>query len=176
MPAPAVELGPIFCMTSKEFKIPKLLLKAVAMTESSLNPRAYRYEEGFWLKYMKDKPEWAHRDPKEVSASYGLMQVLYSTAAMFGFNGPGEDLYNPVYNIKIGAMVLRARINEVEKNNTHIRFGLWSISIALARYNGGNYKNPDEDGKLRNDEYVKKVMKYWYSLRAQEKDTCYDYD
>lgn len=166
------ELDRIFCMMGKKYKIKKLILKAVAVTESSLNERAYRYEPGFWTRYMKGKPEWEGRDMAEVSASYGLMQLMYPTATWLGWKGSGEDLYNPVINIELGAKLLRKLLDKVKIESS----ALWSIEIALSIYNGGKFKNPDKYGKLRTQKYVDKVFDHWFKLKKKEKEECSEKD
>jgi soluble lytic murein transglycosylase-like protein len=68
--------------------VPEEWIKAVILTESSGNPQAYRYE------------------PKLQDASYGLMQLLYSTAKGLGYQGPAAGLYDPETNIKLGSRLL----------------------------------------------------------------------
>lgn len=57
---------------------------AVIQVESEFRPNAYRAE------------------PQINDASYGLMQVLGSTAADRGYDGPPEGLFDPETNIRIG--------------------------------------------------------------------------
>lgn len=166
------ELDRIFCMMARKYKIKKLILKAIAMTESSLNERAYRYEPAFWTRYMKGKPEWEGRDVAEVSASYGLMQLMFATATWLGFKGSGEDLYNPVVNIELGAKLLRKLLNKVKFESS----ALWAIETSLAQYNGGAWKNPDKFGKLRTQKYVDKVLDHWHKLKKKEKEECDETD
>jgi soluble lytic murein transglycosylase-like protein len=65
------------------------LVMGVMQAESSFNPRAYRAE------------------PQINDASYGLMQVLYSTAKDRGFSGAPEGLYDPATNIALGMAQLK---------------------------------------------------------------------
>jgi soluble lytic murein transglycosylase-like protein len=71
------------------YDVPEDWIRAVIDTESSGNPNAYRYEAK-----LKD-------------ASYGLMQILYSTAKGLGYVGPPAGLYDPSINIDLGARLLR---------------------------------------------------------------------
>ncbi len=169
------ELDKLFCLYGKKYGIKKLLLKAVAEVESGFNQTAYRYEPGFWAKYMKDKPEWAGQDPAVVSASYGLFQLMWTTAASLGFKGTQEDLWNPVINIELGAKLLRVLIDKVRKRAAWTNSRLWDIEIALACYNGGNFGNPDEKGNLRNQRYVDRVLDAYVLLKRKEKE-CVDED
>jgi soluble lytic murein transglycosylase-like protein len=171
-----VDLDALFCLDGKKYRIHKLLLKAIGIQESSLKTRAYRFEPAYfeWLK-KKQPGRWDARDPRIVSASYGIMQVMYTTAVGLGFDEDfdPEDLYNPVLNIEAGARVFRANLDGIEKEGVHVKYGIWPYRIALARYNGGPWKNPDEQGVLRNIEYVNKVFGHWRRLRQTEEDICY---
>lgn len=167
MPLEMPELDKIFCLMATKYKLEKLLLKAVAVVESSLNQTAYRFEPAFWENYLKNDPRWKDREPKEVSASYGLLQILYTTAVALGFDGTGEELYNPVINIELGAKLLGRLRDELTPSTT---FRSWPMEIVLARYNGGSYQNPDETGRLRNYQYVLRVRDAYWSLRTNEKN------
>lgn len=170
-PLTKLDYDKLFCKYGKENRLPKLFIKAVAVAESALDERAYRYEHNFWLKYLANHKDWKDREPSEVSASYGLMQLMFTTAHSLGFSGTPEELYNPVYNIALGAKLLRKNINIVHKRNMQSRYSDYEIS--LARYNGGGYKNIDKNGKLRNIKYVKKVMRIYRDLEKKEKE-CLD--
>lgn len=169
------ELGPkelekLFCLYGKKYGIKKLLLKAVAEVESGFNQTAYRYEPGFWKRYLEGKPEWAGQDPAVVSASYGLFQLMWTTAASLGFKGTQDDLWNPVFNIELGAKLLRVLIDKVRKRQAWDGSRLWDIEIALACYNGGTVGNPDEKGNLRNQRYVDRVLEAYGRFKKSEKE------
>lgn len=169
------DIDKLFCISGKKYGLKKLLLKAVAIRESSLNERAYRYEPGFWNRYLANNPEWKDKNPAEVSASYGLMQLMYPTAWMLGYRGDGEGLYNPAVNINLGASFIRRLLDDVLKGKSYETFyWLAPVEIALARYNGGRTGNPSVDGKLRTGKYVARVMETWESLREKEKDCTED--
>lgn len=95
--------------------VPAELLSAVIAAESSWKPDAYRYE--------------AHLD----DASYGLMQVLYSTAQDMGYTGPPDGLFDPATNIRYGTKYLRWLMDRFDD--------LW---VVVAAYNAG----PGRVGKL----------------------------
>jgi soluble lytic murein transglycosylase-like protein len=171
-----VDLGPIFCQNAKTYSIPKLLLKAVGITESALDPNAYRFEPAYWEWLKKTYPgKWDSRNPREIAASYGVMQLLYTTAAALalGDNFDFHDLFNPVINIGLGARLLRTELTRIEASGIHVLTQQWPYKIVLARYNGGPSGNPRPDGTLRNQPYVDKVFKNWAELRKAEQDTCY---
>jgi len=173
MPLDKAELDKIFCLMAKKYGLKKLFLKAVAICESSLDTTAYRYEPAFWKRYLKDNPEWKNREQTEVSASYGLMQLMYTTAWGLGFRGSGEDLYDPVINVELGAKLIRKLIDNIKKNRIHFNTPFNPLSVAMARYNGGSYKNPDKEGWVRNDKYMRRVFKEYQKLLETEKD-CED--
>jgi soluble lytic murein transglycosylase-like protein len=170
----SAEYDKMFCVAGKKWNVKKLLLKAVAITESSLAPHAYRFEPLFWDRYMKDKPEWADKDPKVVSASHGLMQLMWPTAVGLGFDGTVDDLCDPMINIMLGAKLIRQLIDRATKQRLCDQFyWLAPLHIAIARYNGGSFKNPDESGVLRQQKYLRKVMKQWGELKKIEQE-CAD--
>lgn len=77
---------------SKTYNVPESWIRAVIQVESSWNPRAYRYEA------------------KINDASYGLMQLLSSTAYNLGHTGTVNDLYDPFTNIMLGTKLLAENI------------------------------------------------------------------
>lgn len=83
-------------------------VKAIIKAESSFNPLAYRAE------------------PALQDASYGLMQILFTTAKGIGYQGHPEGLYDPDLNIQFGAKYLSLQLR---------RFG--SEELAAAAYNAG---------------------------------------
>ena len=48
----ATKYDQIFCTMAKKYKLRKLMLKALAIRESALDPNAYRYEPNFWKKFQ----------------------------------------------------------------------------------------------------------------------------
>ena len=171
MPVKESELDKLFCKHGKTYGIKKHLLKAVGIVESSLNDRSYRYEPAFWRRYLADNPEWKNENPAEVSASYGIMQLMFTTAHQLGFRGAGDDLFDPDVNIGLGAKLLNKLITKVRKSKAIEQFPhLVEWEVALALYNGGGTGNPSSDGKLRNQKYANKVMAKYYEIMKKEKD------
>src|SRR5690349_19464468 len=82
------------------------LLQAQVIVESAGKTHAYRFEPGFWNRYMKDKPEWDGANPERVSASYGLLQILYPVAKELGYADLPEHLFAPVTGLHWGAKKL----------------------------------------------------------------------
>lgn len=133
---------------ASRYGLPPDLVTAVVITESSGLTHAYRYEPAFWARYLKDKPEWDGSNPARVSASYGLMQVMFPVAVELGFNRhePPEYLFVPIIGLEYGCKKLRAQMDWAKGD----------VRAALASYNGGKLQNAP-GGPLRNEAYVAKV-------------------
>lgn len=93
---------------SEERGIDPILVRAVAMAESSMRSDAVRLE------------------PRLKDASYGLMQILYSTAQEVGYSGEPQGLLNAGVNLEFGTAYLKKMLDQ---------FG--EVRLALAAYNAG---------------------------------------
>jgi len=136
-----------------------LLVEAVCMVESSGDTAARRHEPKFWLRYMANQPQWREHNPKRVATSYGLMQVMYTSALLVGYP-PGdapEFLFVPHIGLEYGCRIL--------KNCFTWAHG--DIPATLAAYNGGRTADngPDRPVK-RNQAYVDKVLREYAKLKA----------
>lgn len=162
-----LDLDLIFCTIAKKYRLEKNLLKAIALIESKLDVRAYRHEPEFFEQRLKFEDKWKNRDPKIVSSSYGLFQIMFTTAWQLGFRGQAEDLYDPVINTELGAKLLRQLKDRVRTSpNIH----LWPLDIALARWHGGSRGNPRTDGLLQDQPYVNKVLGAYWGLIGEKED------
>jgi soluble lytic murein transglycosylase-like protein len=127
------------------------LVVAVCLHESAGKTSAYRYEPAFWLRYMAKNPRWDGAVPERVSASYGLLQVMYPVALELGMPpaDPPEYLFVPVYGLQYGCRKLREVLGWAKGD----------VPAALAAYNGGKTKDnaPGVDPK-RNQRYVDQVL------------------
>jgi soluble lytic murein transglycosylase-like protein len=125
------------------------LVIAIAMVESSGRTYAYRYEPGFWMRYLAGKREWDGSNPERVSASYGLMQVMFPVAIECGYpkGDPPEYLFVPIVGIEFGCRKLRELLTWAKGDQ----------AAALAAYNGGKKGNAPSASPKRNHEYVAKV-------------------
>lgn len=120
------------------------LVTAIIKVESDGQAHAYRYEPGFFRRYLSHLAEYKDANPRRVAASYGLMQIMYSTAVECGYEGPPEGLFVPETNLEYGCMYL-SRLLKWSKGD---------VPKAVAAYNGGRgcYGEP---GPQR---YAAKVM------------------
>ena len=136
------------------FTLDPNLVEAVVLTESAGKTSAYRYEPQFYAKYMASRPEWARENPERVSASYGLMQVLYVTAREMGFTGSApEYLFVPDIGLEFGCRKLRQLLT----------WSTGNVAQALAAYNGGRVANAKPP--YRNQSYVDRVLTHMAGAR-----------
>lgn len=85
--------------------------------------------------------------------SLGLAQILWPTTAQaLGFRGTKEDLYNADTNLELMSLLLL----DIQKRYS-------SLKDIIASYNAGRPKY--QDGKLINQEYVDRVLKYYYQFK-----------
>lgn len=135
------------------------LVTAVCLIESSGRTSAYRAEPQFWLRYMAAKVEWEGENPDRVSASYGLMQVLYVVARELGYprTEPPEGLFVPVVGLEYGCRALAERL----------AWAKGDIPAALAAYNGGKSKdNAPGVTVKRNQAYADRGLAMLAAVRA----------
>jgi soluble lytic murein transglycosylase-like protein len=133
------------------------LVEAVVRVESGGLANAYRFEPGFWARYLATDERYRYRNPRRVSASYGLMQVMYSTAVEAGLSVATEPemLFVPGVSLQYGCAHL-ASLLAWSKGN---------VEQALAAYNGG--KGGNAKPPYRNRAYVDKVMVAYANVRRE---------
>lgn len=126
---------------SKKQHVPIPVIIATISTESSGNPQAYRYEPAFYTRYIQNKAAWKsnpyYDSPKRISASYGLMQILYTTAYSVGFRGKPEDLYDPEQNLEVGCAYI-ASTYQVQQHG-------WDPPKIACAYNAGSIRPTTEN-------------------------------
>lgn len=104
-----------------------LLVEAIIFVESSGRASAYRYEPAFFKRYLEPLSQYAHANPERVSASYGLMQCMYSTARDYGFDDEPEVLFLPATAVRYGCKHLA----------WCLKWAGGDVAKAAACYNGG---------------------------------------
>lgn len=130
------------------------LLEAIVRVESSGFAHSYRYEPGFFMTYLANDPAYDGANPRRVSSSYGLCQVMYPVAKELGFDGPPEGLFVPLVALEFGAKKLKTLIDWSQGNQ----------DAAIAAYNGG--KRGNEKAPYRNQQYLDRVKTTLESIRA----------
>lgn len=125
---------------SERFKVPEALIKAFIRVESNWDPNATRYE-----KHLNE-------------SSYGLMQVLLSTARETAGNlslTPNQ-LLQPTVNILTGTKYLARQLAKYP-----------DPSQAFSAYNAGRpIWSSISPGKFANQGYVDKINKHWLVYRG----------
>jgi soluble lytic murein transglycosylase-like protein len=129
------------------------LVEAVVIQESQACTDAFRYEPGFYERYLKGKPEYAGQNKRRISSSYGLCQVMFPTAQQYGFNDQPEVLFIPDTGLHYGCLHLRAMLRAFDGDTRK----------ALEGYNGGR---GNVDGKGPDAAYAVKVLKLYASVQA----------
>lgn len=121
---------------SKKYGVPVPVIIATISTESSGDPQAYRYEPAFYQRYIHGKASWKNNPyydaPERISASYGLMQIMYPTAYTVGFRGKPEDLYDPRQNLEVGAAYIASPVQARQHG--------WDPPKIACAYNAGSIR------------------------------------
>lgn len=120
--------------SAKTYGVDPDFLEAEVLTESAGHADAFRYEPAFFDRYLADKPYFtAFANPRRVSSSYGLLQIMYATAVQYGCTKQPEYLFLPNVNLDLGAQILRDCLKQSGGD----------LAGAAARYNGGtNWQAP----------------------------------
>jgi len=143
-----------------------LLVVAIVLQESAANTDGFRHERNFWNRYLKSRPEWAQANPRRVSSSYGLMQVMYPVAVERGLSRamPPEALFVPALGLAYGCLQLRWLSDKMDA-----AYPLATVEArrkaVLASYNGG-FQGPDA---LRPDNrlYAESVLRHFARLQTE---------
>lgn len=127
------------------------LVAAVVEQESNGWASAFRFEPDFWSKYLKNNPLYKDRHPREVSASYGLMQTMYTTAVEHGYTGLPWGLFAPTVSLEYGCRVLDALLTWADGN----------VTKALGGYNAGRGGAEGTNGR----KYARDVLARYERIR-----------
>lgn len=128
------------------------LVQAMVEQESSYRWFAYRFEPAFYTRYLAHLPEYMDRDPREVSASYGLCQVMFTTALEHGFMGKPWEMFHPDVALDLGCRVLAGLL-------------VWSggnTEQALGAYNAGKGAWKSNPARL----YAASVMVRYHRIKG----------
>jgi len=145
---------------AEKWGLDPLLVEAVVVQESSGNTDAFRFEPDFWNRYLKPNPKYRGLNPRRVSSSYGLMQVMYCRVLedRIADNDAWapELLFLPENGLDIGCGLLAELLQWAQGKTTDQQL---ATQAALAAYNGGRGGNdPSKDNPLRNGKYAREVL------------------
>jgi len=109
--------APIIVDIAHRFEEPPELVTALVWKESDGRAHAYRYEDGFFDRYLAGKREWTRcllpgaleTWKRRASASYGLAQIMFPTAVQHGLpiDAEPELLFQPSLSLEYGLRHLR---------------------------------------------------------------------
>lgn len=120
----------VILLAAKKAGVSGALLLAICTHESGLNNILVPHDGG--------------------SPTFGICQVKYYTAKMFGLKGEAKELMKPEINAKIAARYLKYQTLRYDG----------CLYKAVAAYNAGTYNESKKVlGKPRNLAYVRKVQK-----------------
>lgn len=147
------EYTPLIKEVAARYHLDADFLEAQILVESGGRTDAFRHEPDFWNRYMKNKAEWRGSNPRRVASSYGLLQILYTTAKELGFSGAPEMLFVPEIGLDWGAHFLRTLIDWAEGD----------LVKAFVAYNGGKGSAMKSPYPTRPHLYAEQVL----SMKAQ---------
>jgi soluble lytic murein transglycosylase-like protein len=143
-----------------KWELDPLLVEAVVVQESGGNTDAFRFEPTFWNRYLKSNPRYRSLNPRRVSSSYGLMQVMYCRILedKIADNDAWQPelLFLPENGLDIGCNLLAELLQWARGKTEDPQLAL---QAAVAAYNGGKGGNdPSKDTPLRNGKYARDVL------------------
>lgn len=141
---------------AREHGLDPNVIEAIVVVESSGQADAFRFEPGFWKRRLANHPDYAGAIPRRVSSSYGLLQIMYSTAREHGFNAEPEYLFIPHVNLDLGCRVLKGLLKWADGD----------LAKALEAYNGGK----GSVGSEATTRYASKVLNTLWEVHTLRKD------
>lgn len=144
------------------------LVAAIVWQESAFQADAFRFEPGFWNRYLKKNPLYKHLNPRRVSSSYGLMQVMYCRVHEDKLTAndalPPEHLFEPETALETGCRLLAELLAWAKTRTSDPNM---AVLAALASYNGGRGGNdPKTNSPLRNLKYAREVSEKYALLNG----------
>lgn len=138
----------------KNYNLPKNVLPAIIMKESSWNDNVVRYEPHYaWVCDVKGFAKRINSsEPTEQimqMTSWGLCQVMGAVAREYNYQGWLTDLLKPELNIRYGALHLKQLLTRNPAG----------ITDAISSYNQGSPRK-DPKGKYLNQAYVDSVLAF----------------
>lgn len=111
-----------------EHRLEANLVEAVVIIESSGQTDAFRFEPDFYRRYLANDPRYVGQIARRIASSYGLMQVMFTTALEhdFPYQDP-EYLFVPAIGLEYGCRHLEMLLAWADGD----------VLKALAAYNGG---------------------------------------
>ncbi len=147
------------------WSLPADWLVALVYHESRGKPYAKRGEPGFLSRYesgiirLVEGNRTSERlftvNPLDFASSYGLMQIMWSTAWERGFRGQyPSELFEPRENVYWGCAELHRQLDRAGGD-----FG-----VALDAYNDGRVNSRDAEGNLTDHDYTDRVRQAYLDV------------
>jgi soluble lytic murein transglycosylase-like protein len=145
---------------AEKWGLPRKWLMAQILHESGYNPYAKRVEPGFLERYGHTVAKLARkqgnrtaglwlRAPLDFNASYGLMQVMWSTAVERGFTCTyPSELFDIDLNLEYGCAELHRQLVKADGD----------LGVALDAYNDGRINARNETGDLVDHDYTDRIL------------------
>jgi len=152
---------------SQEEGVPLSVLKGFFALESQFEAKSYKYEEHLNINKL---PETSS---KRIYASYGISQILYTTAQNMGYQGQPEGLYDPYTSAKWGARFIANLHKQYPKDLDVIATYNAGWPRPAARTTPiivGIYGQPGADWVYANQPYVDRVAAYIAYYAAVERN------
>jgi soluble lytic murein transglycosylase-like protein len=153
---------------AKTYGLDPQLVEAIVLTESAGNTDAFRFEPNYYNRYLKPKKLYPGQNPRRVSSSYGLMQIMYDVAKERGYPDSllPEHLFFPEVGLAWGCKHLRMLFDWANEPQFAACSEQDKLEAVLASYNGGRGDNKPTQKPLRNASYVRKVLANLTLLKA----------
>jgi soluble lytic murein transglycosylase-like protein len=122
-----MDLAPLISQVANLYNLRLDILTAQIQIESSGDPFAFRYEDAYFEKYIRDNPgAKGFRYGPLAACSFGLLQIVFETALEHGFVGQPWELFSPRVGLSRGADYFKHCLLQESG----------SYPAALRRYNG----------------------------------------
>lgn len=145
IPQKTERIGPHIRLIALRSDLDPVLVAAIIWQESKGDPFAVRYEDNFFLNYLRGKnrkklpgfwpPESVCTEATELrlrATSFGLMQIMGETAREAGFELPYLTcLCDPVINLTVGCQIFAGILKKKDGDTRK----------ALLKWNGGSNKS-----------------------------------
>lgn len=162
-----MDLSELIQVNSLKFGLDPKLVACIILQESNCDPDAYRAEDGFYEKYLKNKsrsqlpgyipnfPPTLLSEKRARSISWGVMQIMGETAREMGFSDRWlPRLAQSEINIEIGCKYLGHLFARAAKTNINAEA---QLTWVLTKWNGSSSYPALIKERIKNEEW-KRVL------------------
>jgi soluble lytic murein transglycosylase-like protein len=138
------ELEALARQTANAHQLDPVLVCAVVEQETGWNTYAIRFEDGFYMRYVKPLALPSLTEAMARSFSWGLMQVMGQLAREFDWKGELTKLTDPYVGLDVGCRVLKMKLGSHPS----------SMEAGLLAWNGGQNKGYASEVLARRGGYL----------------------